>query len=92
MPKRPSHLGNMGYYGQALYILGDDGYAKLFPGSREADRLSWTKYREPTFDFLKQTQSAGGSWDAGQLGPVFATSVYLTVLQLDNAVVPIYQR
>ena len=54
--------------------------------------LRWAKYREHTFAFLKQTQSAAGSWDAGQLGPVFATSVYLTLLQLDNAVLPIYRR
>src|SRR5262245_5530714 len=80
------------YHGQALYLLGDDGYAKLFPGSKEADRLSWTKYRAHTFDFLKQTQSAEGCWTSGQVGPVFATSVYLTILQLDNTVLPIYQR
>src|SRR5262249_26040943 len=54
------------YYGQALYLLGDDGYAKLFPGSKEADRLTWTKYRAHTFDFLKQTQSAEGCWTSGQ--------------------------
>jgi hypothetical protein len=80
------------YYGQALYMLGDDGYAKLFPGSKEADRLSWKKYRESTFDFLKQTQSGDGSWTGSHVGPVFATSCYLTILQLDNAALPIYQR
>jgi hypothetical protein len=80
------------YYAQALYILGDDGYAKLFPGSKEADRLSWKKYRESTFDFLKQTQSGEGYWTGSHVGPLFATACYLTILQLDNAALPIYQR
>ena len=73
-------------------MLGDDGYAKLFPGSKEADRLSWKRYRESTFDSLKATQGADGSWQGSHVGPVFATACYLTILQLDNAALPIYQR
>ncbi len=80
------------YYAQALYMLGDDGYAKLFPTSKEADRLSWKKYREATFDFLKSTQSPEGYWNGSHVGPVFATACYLTIMQLDNAALPIYQR
>src|SRR5262245_2437621 len=30
------------YYAQSLYLLGDTGYAKLFPESREPDRLTWS--------------------------------------------------
>ena len=40
------------YYAQALYILGDTGYAKLFPGSKPAEQLTWSKYRESTFDTI----------------------------------------
>jgi hypothetical protein len=80
------------YYAQALYILGDEGYAKLFPDSKAADRLSWKKYRESTFEQLKQSQSAEGYWTGSHVGPVFATAVYLTILQLDNNALPIYQR
>lgn len=80
------------YYAQALYCLGDDGYAKLFPDSREADRLTWSKYKKATFDNLVRSQSADGSWTGGHVGPVFITAVHLTILQLDNAVLPIYQR
>jgi len=80
------------YYGQALYMLGDTGYAKLFPASKEADRLSWKRYREATFDHLKQTQSAEGYWTGSHVGPTFATACYLTIMQLDNAALPIYQR
>jgi hypothetical protein len=84
------------YYAQALYMLGDDGYAKLFPDSKAADRLSWKKYREATFDFLKQTQTHEGDnkgyWTGSHVGPTFATACYLTIMQLDNAALPIYQR
>lgn len=80
------------YYAQAMYVLGDDGWAKLFPESKEADRLSWTKYKKAVFDNLKNTQSSDGSWSGGHVGPVFITSVYLTILQLDKGTLPIYQR
>jgi hypothetical protein len=80
------------YYAQALFCLGDDGYAKMFPDSKDADRLSWKKYRESTFEHLMQSQAADGSWTGSHVGPVFATAVYLTVVQLDNNCLPIYQR
>ena len=80
------------YYSQALYILGEDGYKKLFPQSAENDRLTWSAYREKMFDHLKNSQSRDGSWTGGYIGPIFSTSVYLTILQLDNSTLPIYQR
>jgi hypothetical protein len=80
------------YYAQALYMLGENGWAKLFPESREADRLTWTKYKKAVFDNLKNSQSADGSWNGGHVGPVFITAVHLTILQLDKATLPIYQR
>jgi hypothetical protein len=80
------------YYAQSLYMLGDDGWAKLFPESKESDRLTWSKYRKATFDNLVRSQGADGSWSGGHVGPVFITAVYLTILQLDNATLPIYQR
>jgi hypothetical protein len=79
------------YYAQAMYILGDDGWAKLFPNEK-TEGLSWSKYRKATFDNLVRTQAADGSWSGGHVGPVFITACYLTMLQLDNAVLPIYQR
>jgi hypothetical protein len=80
------------YYAQAMYILGDEGFAKLFPESREGDRLAWSKYRSAMFDHLVRTQSADGSWNGGYIGQIFATTAYLTILQLDNGTLPIYQR
>ena len=94
-----AHVGRFGhdeythyYYAQALYILGEHGFAKLFPEAKEGEQLTWSKYRKAMFDHLVQTQSADGSWTGGYVGPIFATTVYLTILQLENGTLPIYQR
>ena len=75
-------------------LLPDDyeGYAKLFPDSKPAERLTWSKYRETIFDYLASRQGADGSWSQGHIGPVFTTACHLTILQLDNGTLPIYQR
>ena len=78
------------YFSQAMYILGDDGWEKLFPG--EKNGMRWSDFRKTMFEYLKSTQSADGSWSGGYVGPVFATSINLTILQLENATLPIYQR
>jgi hypothetical protein len=80
------------YYGQVLYMLGNDGWDKLFPGAKDSDKLTWKKYRTAMFDHLVSTQSSDGSWTGTSIGPVYATACFLTVLQLDKAVLPIYQR
>jgi hypothetical protein len=80
------------YYGQAMYMLGDDGWNKMFPDAKGDDKLTWKKYRDATFENLARTQQNDGSWTGGHVGPVFITAVHLTILQLDNATLPIYQR
>src|SRR5260370_22218908 len=40
------------YYGQVIYMLGEDGYAKLFPGSKESDPLPRTPSKKPFLPFL----------------------------------------
>jgi hypothetical protein len=81
------------YYAQAVYVLGEDRYAKLFPRSRPKDRLTWTKYRKVLFDRLKRSQNTNGSWTGGGgIGRVYSTALYVTLMQLDNAALPIYQR
>jgi hypothetical protein len=80
------------YFAQAVYMLGDDGYRKLFPAAKESDTLTWTKYRKETFDNLVRTQGTDGSWTGGHVGPVFITSVHVCIMQLDRACLPIYQR
>jgi hypothetical protein len=80
------------YYAQALYTLGDEGYAKLFPDAPDSDRLSWSRYRKTMFEHLARNQSGDGSWNGGYIGQIFATTAYLTILQLDKGTLPIYQR
>jgi hypothetical protein len=80
------------YYSQAIYMLGNDGYAKMFPDSRAEDRLTWSRYRETVFDYLGQRQNADGSWTQGYIGALFTTACHLTILQLDKSTLPIYQR
>jgi hypothetical protein len=83
------------YYAQAIYVMGDTGYAKLFPKSAESDRITWSKYRKDMFKFLKESQNKNGSWNRGggwSVGPIYSSAVYLTILQLDKNTLPIYQR
>jgi squalene cyclase len=80
------------YYAQVIYSMGEDGYAKLFPDSRPEDRLTWSKYRKEFFEFLANKQNKDGSWTGTPIGQVYTTSCYLTILQLDNGALPIYQR
>jgi hypothetical protein len=83
------------YYAQALYILGDKGWEALFGETPEADRLTWTKYRDLMGERILQLQHNDGSFPSGggfSVGPVFSTAVYMAILQLDRGVLPIYQR
>lgn len=80
------------YYAQAIYCLGDDGWAKLFPKAGEDTGLTWTKYRNSMFDHIITSQNRDGSWSGGYIGAHLTTSVYLTILQLDKGMLPIYQR
>ena len=83
------------YYAQAVYILGDDGWEKMFPGSAEGDRVTWSKYRAAMFDNLQRSQSSDGSWGSSGtwgIGGVYTAAIYCTILQLDKGTLPIYQR
>jgi hypothetical protein len=83
------------YYSQSLYMLGDDGWEKLFGQTPAEQRLTWTEFRKHMFDNLLRTQSGDGSWPSGggfSVGTVYSTAVNLTILQLDKGSLPIYQR
>jgi hypothetical protein len=80
------------YYAQVIYMLGEDGYAKMFPESKENDRLTWSGYKKAIFAFLERTQNADGSWTGTAIGQVYTTSCYLMILQLDKGALPFYQR
>jgi hypothetical protein len=81
------------YFSQAVYVLGETGYAKMFPDEKNKnDHLTWSKYRDSMFEYLKSSQNKDGSWTSGYIGPSFTTAVNLTILQLENNVLPIYQK
>jgi hypothetical protein len=81
------------YYAQAMYVLGDDRWAKAFPEEHDAGtHLTWGKYRKEMFDQILKSQTADGSWASSYIGAHFTTCVYLTILQLDNGTLPIYAR
>ncbi|MCS7014499.1 MAG: terpene cyclase/mutase family protein [Gemmatales bacterium] len=91
------------YYAQVIYVLGEDRHAKMRPDLAEVERrdpsqrvlLKWSRYREVMFEAIKSRQSPDGSLSGSGnwgVGPVFATAVYSIILQLDKAVLPIFQR
>jgi hypothetical protein len=80
---------------RVVYVLGEKGHARLFHESKELERLTLSKYREGVFDNLLRAQQADDSWTAGSgfsVGPVYITSLYLTILQLDKGNVPVQRR
>jgi hypothetical protein len=78
------------YYAQALYQLGDEGYAKLFPDLKPEERLTWNQYRRTMTPFLLGSQLEDGSWK-GLMGSVYGTTMRLFILQLDKGALPVYQ-
>jgi hypothetical protein len=79
------------YYAQALHLLGDDGYARLFPDSQLAERPTWSRYKEVSLGQLIGSQGTDGSW-SGRNDSLVLTTMNLTVLQLDSTSLPIYRR
>jgi len=83
------------YYSQAIYILGDDGWEKLFGPTPKEQRITWSAYKANMFDNLVKTQNADGSWPSGggfSVGTVYSTAVYTIMLQLDKGTLPIFSR
>ncbi|MCA8943043.1 MAG: terpene cyclase/mutase family protein [Planctomycetes bacterium] len=65
------------YLAQALYQQGGE---------------EWTRYYDAISKWLLAQQSRDGSWNGDGIGPVYGTSIALTILQLPHSFVPIYQR
>jgi hypothetical protein len=86
------------YWAQCLYVLGEEGWDRLFPGTPESERLTWSKYRKDNFPYLVKSQGSDGSWGSAPgsqwagIGAVYITSMFLAILQLDRGTLPIYQR
>ena len=84
--KNLSNISNQGfghwhyahyYYSQVLYREGGE---------------SWEEYRDRIQAQLVREANPDGSWNQGYIGPVYTTAINLTILQLENAALPIYQR
>ncbi len=80
------------YMAQAVYVLGDDRYQKLFPDTKKEDSMLWSKYRETIFEHYRSTQAADGSWNGGYTGSILSTAFALTILQLEKSILPLYHR
>ncbi len=83
------------YLAPSIYFLGEDGWAKMFPDTPADKRVTWSKYRQGMFDRLCGAQAQDGSWPAAggwSVGPVFSTAVACCMMQLDNNVLPVFQR
>ncbi len=64
------------YYSQVVY--------------REGGK-TWEVFRDRLYDRIIREQKSNGSWE-GNVGSVYVTAINLTILQLDKALLPIYQR
>jgi hypothetical protein len=58
---------------------------------REAGKI-WDEYRDKVYAKIAAEAATNGSWNQGYIGPVYTTAINLTILQLENGTLPIYQR
>ncbi len=82
------------YFAPSIYFLGEDGYSKMF-GGEKGSGMTWSKYKKAFFDGLSRSQTADGSWQGGggwSIGPIYSTSVYCVIMQLDNNCLPVFQK
>ncbi|MCA9200293.1 MAG: terpene cyclase/mutase family protein [Planctomycetales bacterium] len=90
----------MEYCKKNLYRLGGNAelfghwhYAYLYYSQvvyREGGQ-TWIDFRDRINNRIVQDQVTDGSW-SGNIGPIYITSINLTILQLDRGFLPIYQR
>jgi hypothetical protein len=55
----------------------------------------WEEYRDKLFAKLASEATQNGKfvvWNQGYIGPIYTTAINLTILQLENGALPIYQR
>lgn len=65
------------YYAQVCYREGEQ---------------QWEEYRDKIFPKLVAEAGPNGAWTQGYIGTIYTTATNLTILQLENATLPIYQR
>ncbi len=52
----------------------------------------WEDYRDKLYARLVSEANPDGSWNQGYIGGVYTTAINLSILQLENGTLPIYQR
>jgi hypothetical protein len=89
-------LGNISQRGFGHWHYAHYYYAQV--RYREGGK-SWQSYRSQiTSKLLREAKqlTVGGKplvyWDQGYIGPIYTTAINLTILQLERAALPIYQR
>lgn len=66
-----------------------------FQASQDGHKAGWSDYFAATFDHLQNSQNKDGSWPGAEgisAGPVYATAVWCTVLQLERSCYPSMRR
>lgn len=64
------------YYSQVVYRQGPE---------------EWDPFRDKLYDKIVSEQEPNGSWN-GNIGPIYVTACNLIMMQLDQGLLPIYQR
>lgn len=84
--KNLSNISNQGFghWHYAHYYFAQVEY-------REGGK-TWEDYRDRIYARILGEAGPDGSWVQGYIGPVYTTSINLTILQLEDAALPIYQR
>jgi hypothetical protein len=77
---------------RVCYALGEHGHGRLEPSLRDAELVTWSKYRSLLFKTLKETQAKDGSWADQFFGPAYNTAMALIILQLDKDHLPAFSR
>jgi hypothetical protein len=80
------------YMARAVNALGEAGHRALDSQAKDADIVKWSVYRAKVFPALKAMQEPNGSWADASIGPVYSTSLALTILQLDNNYLPAFSK
>jgi len=81
-----ANIGNesFGHWHYAHYYYAQVKY-------REGD-TTWKEYRDKIYNRIISEASPNGSWSQGYIGTIYTTAINLTILQLEDAMLPIYQR
>lgn len=84
--KNLANIGNGGggYWHYAHYYYAQVKYRQ---GGKE-----WKDYRDKIYAKIVNEIGGDGSWSQDYIGPVYTSSINLTILQLEHSALPIYQK